>query len=72
MARPVRHPKTGIFLFRKRVSNALREIVGKTEEKVSLGTRDPAEAKILHSQIAAEVEARWQQFAKGVQILSHR
>lgn len=72
MARPVRHPKTGIYLFRKRVPDALREIVGKTEEKISLGTRDAAEARILHSRVAAEVEARWQQFAKGVQTLTHR
>jgi integrase len=72
MARPSRHPKTGIYLFRKRVPDALRGIIGKTEEKISLGTRDPAEARILHSQVATEVEARWQQFAKGIQALTHR
>jgi len=72
VARPVRHPKTGIFLFRRRVPDALRQVVGKTEEKITLGTRDPAEAKILHAQIAAQVEARWQQMAQGVQTLTHK
>lgn len=53
MARPFRHPITGIFQYRKRVPDALRSIVGKREEKVSLKTRDPAEAKIAHAKIAA-------------------
>jgi hypothetical protein len=53
MARPFRHPVTGIYWYRKRVPDALRSIVGKREEKVSLKTRDPAEAKIAHAKIAA-------------------
>ncbi len=72
MARPVRHPVTGIWWFRKGVPKHLRPLVGKVEEKVSLRTRDPAEAKIAHARVSAEVEARWQQLAAGVQELSHR
>ncbi len=47
MARPWKHPKTGIFWLRKRVPDDLRPLVGKREEKRSLHTRDPAEAKRL-------------------------
>ncbi len=59
MARPWKHPKTGIYWLRKRVPDALRPILGKREEKASLGTRDAAEAKRLHAQALAELEQRW-------------
>lgn len=71
MARPNRHPKTGIFQFRKGVPERLRPLVGKTEEKISLGTRDPQEAKIAHARVAAEVEARWARLGQGALSLSH-
>lgn len=45
MSRPWKHPKTGIYQLRKAVPDDLRKIVGKREEKVSLQTRDPGEAK---------------------------
>jgi hypothetical protein len=38
---PKRHPKSGFYLFRKRVPEQLRESVGKREIKFSLRTRDP-------------------------------
>jgi len=72
MSRPQRHPVTGIFWFRKRVPDALRSLVGKLEEKVSLRTRDPAEAKVAHLKKAAEVEERWLRLTAGAQSLSHR
>ena len=59
MARPWKHPKTGIYWLRKRVPDELRTILGKQEEKRSLGTRDPVEAKRLHAQALAELEQRW-------------
>ena len=59
MARPWKHPKTGIYWLRKRVPEDLRPILGKREEKRSLGTRDAAEAKRLHAQALAELEQRW-------------
>ncbi|MEP0234414.1 DUF6538 domain-containing protein [Roseibium sp.] len=43
MSRPVRHKTTGIYQFRKRVPDDLRQVIGKSEVKVSLKTRDPAE-----------------------------
>ena len=38
MARPWKHPKTGIFWLRKCVPDDLRSLLGKREEKRSLGT----------------------------------
>lgn len=72
MTRPVRHPTTGIFWFRKRVPTSLQAILGKREEKMSLKTRDPAEAKIAHARVSADVEERWRRLAEGIQSLSHR
>jgi len=48
MSRPSKHPKTGIYQLRKVVPEDLRKFVGKRDEKVSLQTRDPAEAKVRH------------------------
>jgi hypothetical protein len=59
MARPWKHPKTGIYWLRKRVPDDLRPFIGKQEEKRSLGTRDSAEAKKLHAQALLELEHRW-------------
>jgi hypothetical protein len=49
---PKKHPKTGIYQFRRAVPKDLREKLG-WEIKVSLGTSVPAEAKRLY---AAELE----------------
>ena len=48
------------------------ELVGKREEKVSLGTRDPSEARIAHARVSEEVEARWRQLTAGVVSLTAR
>ncbi len=72
MSRPTKHPTTGIYQFRKRVPEHLIPLVGKKEEKVSLGTRDPQEAKIAHARILAETEARWRQLSVGQISLSQK
>ena len=72
MARPWRHPKTGIFWLRKRVPESLRPVVGQLEVKQSLGTRDPAEAKRLHTQALAALEQRWANLQSGSKSLSER
>lgn len=59
MARLWKHPKTGIDRLRKRVPDDLQKLVGKREEKQSLGTRDPAEAKRKHLAALTAVEERW-------------
>jgi site-specific recombinase XerC len=56
---PKRHPESGIYLFRKRVPDRLKESVGKSEIKFSLRTRDPAIARIRHLEELAKIERAW-------------
>ena len=72
MARPWKHPKTGIFWLRKRIPDDLRPLLGKREEKQSLGTRDPNEAKRVHAQALAELGERWANLRSGPRALSER
>ena len=58
MSRPFKHPKTGIYYFRKAVPDDLRAIIGKREEKRSLQTKNPADAKVAYAKVATEVENR--------------
>ncbi len=59
MSRPFHHPKTGVFWLRKRVPTDLVAVVGSKEERFSLKTRDPAEAKRRHAEELAKLERRW-------------
>ncbi len=72
MARPWKHPKTGIYWLRKRVPDELRSLLGKREEKRSLGTRDPEQAKRRHAQALAELEERWANLQAGPTALTER
>jgi len=70
MSRPWPHPKTGVFWFRRRVPRDLLALVGKREEKASLGTKEVGEAKRRHAAHAALVESRWANLRSGVQQLN--
>ncbi|WP_349369828.1 DUF6538 domain-containing protein [Salinarimonas sp.] len=59
MTRPRKHPKTGVYEFRKRVPERLRALVGKSEVKRSLRTKDPALARERHGFVAAEGAGAW-------------
>ena len=72
MSRPSKHPKTGIYQLRKVVPEDLRKLVGKREEKVSLQTRDPVEAKQRFAKALAELEARWANLRAGPKALTER
>ena len=72
MSRPFKHPKTGIYQLRKVVPEDLRKLVGKREEKVSLQTRDPVEAKRRHAEALAEIEKRWANLRAGPRSLTER
>jgi len=72
MSRPHKHPKTGVYYFRKAVPDDLRAIIGKREEKVSLGTKDPGDAKVAHAKVSAEVANRWKALRSKPEPLSHR
>jgi hypothetical protein len=70
MSRPFKHPNSGVYWLRKRVPDDLRSVVGKREEKLSLRTRDPEEAKRLHAQALVELESRWANLRRGGRALS--
>lgn len=72
MTRPWRHPATSIFWLRKRVPDDLRPILGKTEEKRSLKTRDPLEAKRRLAAALVELEQRWENLRGGPRSLTER
>ncbi|MBR1231992.1 site-specific integrase [Bradyrhizobium sp. AUGA SZCCT0182] len=52
--------------------NDLLRLVGKREEKRSLGTRDPGAAKRLHAAALAEIELRWSNLRSPPKALSER
>lgn len=58
-ARPFKHPRTGVYYFRRVVPRDIRPLVGKREDKRTLGTKDPVEARKLHADVAAMVEREW-------------
>lgn len=72
MTRPHKRLDSSFLSYRKRVPDDLRAIIGKSEIKISLKTRDPVEAKIAHARVAAEIEARWAQLRRGVISVSHQ
>ena len=72
MSRPWKHPNSGVYWLRKRVPDDLRQVIGKSEEKRSLGTRNADEAKCRHAQALAELEERWANLRRGVQALTQQ
>ena len=59
LARPWRHPKTGTYWFRRRVPKELRSLVGRSEERRSLRTKEPELARTRYLQAAVEIDERW-------------
>ncbi|MCK1333435.1 hypothetical protein IVB57_35230 [Bradyrhizobium sp. CW9] len=72
MSRPWKHSESGVYWLRKGVPEDLRALVGKREEKRSLGTRDPIEAKRKHTEALAEIEERWANLRAGAKDLTER
>lgn len=72
MARPFKHPKTGIYWFRKRVPADLVDATGRKEVTQSLETRDPAEAKQRYAEVLKEHEVRWATMRAGSRNLTER
>jgi integrase len=65
MARPWKHPLTGVYWFRKVVPVGLRARVGKREIKATLGTKDWRKATRLHAIKHAEVLESWSALRSG-------
>jgi hypothetical protein len=69
---PWKHPVSGVYWLRRRVSDDLRALVGKREEKRSLGARDPTEAKVRHAQLITELDVQWQNLRAGPRAFTER
>src|SRR5690349_21443640 len=72
MPQPFKHPKTGVYWFRKVIPPKLREAIGKTEWRETLGTKNPIEAKAKYLDVAAKVEALLAQARDGSVSLTHQ
>ena len=72
MTRPWKHPKTGVYWLRKRVPDTLQQLVGKREERRSLGTKDPVKAKTRLLQALSELEVRWSNLRQGSRALTEQ
>jgi hypothetical protein len=72
MPQPFKHPKTGVYWYRKTVPERLRSTVGKREIKFSLGTKDPREAKLRYPEAAARADQILQQATQGKVRLTHQ
>ena len=65
MSRPVKHPKTGVYWFRKRVPADIAVLTGRREVNKTLGTKDPEEAKRKFAEVLAEYEREWARLRLG-------
>jgi integrase len=68
MPGPSTHPESKNFWFRLAVPERLRAKIGKREIKLSLGTSDPAEAKIRQAQEQARWRARFRDLELEVEL----
>lgn len=64
MAQPIK--RGDVYWLRKKVPLDLRAHEGKTEEKQSLKTRDPAEARVRFAKLNAEIEEKWARLRQGL------
>jgi hypothetical protein len=58
MARPWKHPKSGVYYLRVRVPRDLVSLVGHAVEKQSLRTKDVGEARVRYSKAMADLAER--------------
>jgi integrase len=72
MPQPWKHPKTGVYYFRKVVPERLRPRVGKWEIKVSLNTKSLREAKLRYPDKAAQANLILQRAESGAIKLTHK
>ncbi len=71
IARPYKHPKTGVYYFRQHVPTDLRRLIGDKIVSRSLRTKDPQEAKLAN---AAEVQKQamiWERHRKQPEPIPH-
>ncbi|GLH34303.1 hypothetical protein BR1R5_36920 [Pseudomonas sp. BR1R-5] len=66
IAQPFRHPDSGIYYLRRRVPDDLRQIIGKTEIRRSLRTRNHQQAKAAFALAYAESERLFKDARQGL------
>lgn len=72
MSRPSKITGSDVYYFRKRVPADLVKIVGRSEIRISLGTKDPELAKELFRKTEQEVENEWKALKANPEPLPHR
>jgi integrase len=72
MSRPQKHPKTGVYYFREKVPADLRSAFGKVEVTRTLGTKDPAEAKVRHAEEKRKQALIWQTMRAKPEPIPHK
>jgi hypothetical protein len=65
MSRPWKHPKTGVYYYRKVVPETMRQLVGLVEVRRTLGTKDPRQAALRFTEVAAQVAEEWDRLRRG-------
>ncbi|MFQ6573202.1 DUF6538 domain-containing protein [Pseudomonas sp. UM16] len=65
IAQPFRPPDSGIYYLRRRVPDDIRQVIGKTEIRRSLNTRNHQQAKAAFVIAYAESERFFQQMRSG-------
>ncbi|MGA4636263.1 DUF6538 domain-containing protein [Pseudomonas solani] len=66
IAQPFRHPDSGIYYLRRRVPDDLRSLIGRTEIRRSLHTRNHQQAKAAFAVAYAESERTFSQARNGL------
>lgn len=64
MPRPFKKPETGVYYLRRIVPEDIRAIIGKTEVRRSLKTKDPRTAARRFTEAAREVEREWEELRR--------
>lgn len=72
MSRPSKITKSDTYYFRKRVPADLVGIIGRSEIRISLRTKDPVLAKELFREKEQEIENEWRSLRATPEVLSHR
>ena len=59
MPEPFKHPKSGVYYYRRVVPAPLRPVLGRTEFRISLGTKSLREAKLKYPEQAGIIFRRY-------------
>ncbi len=65
-ARPWRHPRSGVYWYRRRIPEPLRPLLRRGELRYTLATRDPREAKVRHLRLDGTIEGEFRSLLGGV------